>query len=221
MRQVLRKGRQRHGLVPSSPQTRPRPWSATAFIKARLATAVANLFRPAGPPETGQLLTVANFSDNPGRLRMRLHLPPVVPGRPLVVLLHGCGQDAAAFAAATGWIEMADRLGFPLILPEQVDANNRARCFQWFRPGDTTRDRGEAGSIAAITRAAIRRFDSDPGRVFILGLSAGGAMAVAMLAAYPDLFTAGAAVAGMPVGAARSAVQALTRMASAGPKSLS
>ncbi|MFL5280992.1 MAG: alpha/beta hydrolase family esterase [Rhodopila sp.] len=191
---------------------------AKDFIKARLGTAVATLLRPARPPEASRLLTIVGFGDNPGQLRMHVHLPPVAPGRPVVVLLHECGQNAASFAAASGWMETADRLGFPLILPEQVDANNRGRCFQWFRPKDTARDSGEAASIAAMTRAAIERFDSDPGRVFILGLSAGGAMAAAMLAAYPDLFAAGATVAGMPIGAARSALQALARMATAGPQ---
>jgi poly(hydroxyalkanoate) depolymerase family esterase len=191
---------------------------AKDFAKARLGAAVARLIRPTGRREASRLLTIADFGDNPGQLRMHVHLPPVAPGQPLVVLLHGCGQNAAAFAAASGWMETADRLGFPLILPEQLSGNNRGRCFQWFRPTDTARDGGEAASIAAMTRAAIERFDSDPGRVFILGLSAGGAMAAAMLAAYPDLFAAGATVAGLPVGAARSPLQALTRMAAAGPQ---
>jgi poly(hydroxyalkanoate) depolymerase family esterase len=168
-------------------------------------------------PETGRLVGFEGFGDNPGGLRMLAHIPPAVAGNPLVVLLHGCGQDGTQFAADSGWIEMADRLHVPLILPQQEEANNAGRCFQWFHPSDTERDQGEAGSIAAMTRAAINRFGSDPDRVFVVGLSAGGAMAVAMLAAYPDLFAAGASVAGLPVGAARSGMQALLRMASAGP----
>ena len=121
------------------------------------------------------------------------------------------------FAEASGWIELADRLRVPLILPEQAEANNAGRCFQWFQPSDTARDAGEAGSIADMTRAAVGRFNSDPRRVFVVGLSAGGAMAAALLAAYPDVFAAGASVAGLPVGAARSGMQAILRMASAGP----
>jgi poly(hydroxyalkanoate) depolymerase family esterase len=113
---------------------------------------------------------------------------------------------------------MADRLRFPLILPEQMEANNAGRCFQWFQPRDTSRDAGEAASIAGMVQGAIDRFGSDPKRVFIVGLSAGGAMAVAMLAAYPDLFAAGASVAGLPVGTAQSGMQAILRMASAGPE---
>jgi poly(hydroxyalkanoate) depolymerase family esterase len=170
------------------------------------------------PAETGRLVEFEGFGDNPGRLRMLAYVPPRTTGRPLVVLLHGCGQDPAQFAADSGWIECADRLQIPLLLPQQAEANNAGRCFQWFHPADTQRDKGEAGSIAAMTRAAISRFRTDPGQVFIVGLSAGGAMAAAMLAAYPDLFAAGASVAGMPVGAARSSMQALLRMASAGPK---
>jgi poly(hydroxyalkanoate) depolymerase family esterase len=173
--------------------------------------------RSPGNLELGGLVSLDGFGDNPGRLRMLAHVPPAVADRPLVVLLHGCGQDAAGFAADSGWTDLADRLGFALIMPEQAERNNAGRCFQWFQPSDTARDAGEAGSIAAMTRAAISRLDSDPGRVFIVGLSAGAAMAVAMLAAYPDLFAAGASVAGLPVGSARSGMQAMLRMASAGP----
>jgi poly(hydroxyalkanoate) depolymerase family esterase len=170
------------------------------------------------PTEVGRLVELQGFGDNPGRLRMLAYVPPSVAGRPLVVVLHGCGQDPAQFASDTGWIELADRLHIPLVLPQQAEANHAGRCFQWFHPSDTDRDAGEAASIAAMTRAAIGRFQSDPSRVFIVGLSAGAAMTAAMLAAYPDLFAAGASVAGLPVGAAKSSMQALMRMASAGPK---
>jgi poly(hydroxyalkanoate) depolymerase family esterase len=145
-------------------------------------------------------------------------VPNAPSGRPLVVLLHGCGQDAATFARDSGWTRAADRMGFPLIMPEQIEANNAARCFQWFHSSETTRGEGEAGSIASMTLAATDRFGSDPKRVYIVGLSAGGAMAVAMLAAYPDLYAAGASVAGLPAGAAHSGMGAILRMVSAGPE---
>jgi poly(hydroxyalkanoate) depolymerase family esterase len=188
----------------------------TGLAKAKLQAVTVP--RPDPPVRSGRLTEFNGFGDNPGRLRMRAYLPAVVAGRPLVVLLHGCGQDAAVFASDSGWTDCADRLGFALILPEQAEANNAGRCFQWFHPADTARDAGEAGSIAEMIRAGISRFGSDKRRVFVVGLSAGGAMAVALLAAYPDLFAAGASVAGLPVGAAGSGMQAIRRMASAGPE---
>jgi feruloyl esterase len=176
---------------------------------------------PPGAPraQSGALDAVANFGANPGGLSMLTYAPPSLrSGAPLVVLLHGCGQEPASFATASGWTAMADRLGTALVLPTQSPGNNRQRCFNWFRPAQIARGQGEAQSIRAMVADAVRRFDSDRGAVFIVGLSAGGAMAVAMLAAYPDVFAAGASVAGLPVGAANGVASALARMAQAGPE---
>jgi poly(hydroxyalkanoate) depolymerase family esterase len=150
---------------------------------------------------------------------MLVHAPPGTPAvrPPLVVLLHGCGQDVAGFAADSGWLALSERLGAPLLLPEQIAENNRGRCFNWFRPADTRRGRGEALSVRQMVADAVRRFGCDPRSVFVLGLSAGGAMAAALLAAYPDLFAGGAVVAGLPVGCAATVQEALSRMSSAGP----
>ena len=165
------------------------------------------------------IVEVTEFGSNPGRLAMFVRVPHDAPppNGPLVVLLHGCGQSAAGFAQITGWTERADELRIPLILPEQSGDNNHGRCFNWFRPAHARRGLGEALSIRQMVAAATRRFGSDPNRVFIAGLSAGGAMTAALLAAYPDVFTAGAVVAGVPVGAASSTSEALARMAEAGP----
>jgi len=174
--------------------------------------------QPARPtPQIGRLVELNGFGDDPGKLRMLAHLPQAAAGRPLVILLHGCAQDAAVFAGDTGWTDLADRLRFPLILPDQAEINMSGRCFDWYHESDTARDAGEAGSIASMTRAAVSHFKSDPERVFILGLSAGGAMTAALLAAYPDLFAAGASVAGVPVGAAQSGMQAIMQMRTGGP----
>jgi poly(hydroxyalkanoate) depolymerase family esterase len=164
---------------------------------------------------------VSGFGANPGGLRMLMHVSPVPPrpGAPLLVLLHGCGQDAANFAAASGFVAVADRLGAALLLPEQQAANNQGRCFNWFAPADIRRDGGEAASIRAMVAAAVRRHGSDPRRVFVAGLSAGGAMAAAMLAAYPDVFAGGAVVAGLPVGVATDISSALALMSHAGADS--
>jgi poly(hydroxyalkanoate) depolymerase family esterase len=163
---------------------------------------------------------ITDFGSNPGRLAMFVHVPtaPPIPGMPLIVLLHGCGQAATTFARDTGWLALGARLGCPIVLPEQSGKNNRGRCFNWFRPTHVRRGFGEALSIRQMIAAAIQRFGSDPNRIFIAGLSAGGAMTAALLASYPDVFAAGAVIAGLPVGAASGTSEALARMAEAGPR---
>ena len=156
---------------------------------------------------------VVAFGSNPGALRMLVHSRSRLPaGRPLVVVLHGCGQQAAAFASQSGWLGLADELGFSLLLPEQIFDNNRGRCFNWFRPDDVRRSSGEAMSIRQMLRVAVARYSSDRKRIFIVGFSAGGGMAAAMLAAYPAVFAAGSVVAGMPVGCAKSQIGAVLHM---------
>lgn len=157
---------------------------------------------------------VREFGYNPGRLRMLVYVPAASPkpDAPLIVALHGCGQGAADFADEAGWIDLAERLRLPLLLPEQVEANNRHGCFNWFRPSDTGRGRGEVLSIRRMVCHAVERFRSDPGQVFVVGLSSGAAMAAALLGAYPDVFAAGAVVGGLPVGCARNPMQALEQM---------
>ena len=156
---------------------------------------------------------VTAFGSNPGDLRMHLCTPARVhPGAPLILVLHGCKQDATGFAADAGWVALSAKLRIPLVLPEQGFRNNQARCFNWFRPGDVARGKGEAHSIRQMLRHAAKRFGSDPRRVFVVGFSAGGSMAAALLAAYPEVFAAGAVVAGTPVGCAFSTVGALLQM---------
>ncbi len=162
----------------------------------------------------GRVVEIADFGANPGRLRMLVRVPPTPPrpGAPLLVLLHGCGQDAVRFAEASGFAALADRLGAPLLLPDQQAENNAQRCFNWFQPADTRRGSGEAASIRQMAGEALRRFQADARRVFLAGLSAGGALAATLLAAYPEVFAAGGVVAGLPVGAASDVHQAVRQM---------
>jgi poly(hydroxyalkanoate) depolymerase family esterase len=139
--------------------------------------------------------------------------PRLRPGRPLVVVLHGCGRQAVAFAADSGWLALADEMGFALLLPEQVRDNIRGGCcFNWFHPNDVRRGGGEVMSIRQMLRVAVARYALDPKRIFIMGFSVGGGMAAAMLAAYPTVFPAGGVVAGVRVGCAQSQICAILHM---------
>ncbi|WP_408950134.1 PHB depolymerase family esterase [Lysobacter sp. Hz 25] len=145
------------------------------------------------------LTEVTGFGSNPGNLRMYKYVPPGLPAdAPLVVALHGCAQSAASYDAETGWELLAQRWHFALLLPQQQSANNANACFNWFESGDSTRGQGEALSI----RQMIERMRSDHAgaadRVYITGLSSGGAMTAVMLATYPEVFAGGAIVAGIP-----------------------
>jgi poly(hydroxyalkanoate) depolymerase family esterase len=150
---------------------------------------------------------------NPGNLRGRSHAPDGLRRwAPLVVVLHGCTQDAALYDHGSGWSTLADRHGFALLFPEQRRANNPLLCFNWFQSGDTRRGTGEAASIRAMIEAMAEAHDIDPARIFVTGLSAGGAMACVMLAAYPELFAAGAILAGVAYGCADSVGEAFACM---------
>jgi poly(hydroxyalkanoate) depolymerase family esterase len=166
-------------------------------------------------PEASQagLTEIADFGSNPGALRMLVHLAKgLPPGAPLVVVLHGCTQSAAAFDRACGWSELASRFGFALLLPEQRQANNSKDCFNWFAVGDARRDVGEALSIRQMVDRMVADYGLDPGRVYVAGLSAGGAMAMVMLATYPEVFAGGAIIGGLPYGSATNSRQARPAM---------
>lgn len=161
------------------------------------------------------LKRVAEFGSNPGDLAMYEYVPADLPAHaPLVVVLHGCLQRAEAFSHASGWTALARQKRFAVVFPEQTAGNNRNYCFNWFRPSAVARDRGELMSIRQMIDDVRRRHSISPDRIFVQGLSAGGAMASALLATYPDLFAGGHIVGGLPFGAAREAMTALSVMKS-------
>jgi poly(hydroxyalkanoate) depolymerase family esterase len=153
------------------------------------------------------------FGSNPGNLRMFVYRPPSLADNPaLVVVLHGCTQTAVGYDLGAGWSTLADRYGFVLLFPEQQRSNNPNGCFNWFQPAHSQRGRGEPLSIRQMIEKSIVDHGIDRRRVFVTGLSAGGAMTSNMLACYPEVFAAGAIVAGLPYGAASSVQQAFETM---------
>ena len=177
--------------------------------------ALARLRRRHAPTVSGdgRLREVPGFGANPGALRMLTYVPEALAqDAPLVVVLHGCTQTAQAYAEGAGWLELADRLGFAVVCPEQSRANNANRCFNWFEPGDTARGSGEVASIRAMIAHATAEYGIDTARVFVTGLSAGAAMAAALLASYPEVFAAGALIAGLAHGSASNVQEAVGAM---------
>ena len=175
---------------------------------ARLQAASA----PAPFESRHRLTPVEGFSANPGALKGWWYAPEGRALTGLVVVLHGCTQDAAGYDRGAGWSELAERHGFAVLFPEQQRANNANLCFNWFSAPDIGRDTGEALSIRQMVAALVQRCSIDPARIYVTGLSAGGAMAAVMLATYPEIFAAGAVIAGLPYGAALSMPQAFDRM---------
>ena len=165
------------------------------------------------PEVESPLVEVRDFGPNPGGLRMFAFIPEhLQQPRALVVVLHGCGQTAAGYDHGAGWSTLARQYGFAMLMPEQVVSNNANACFNWFNPEDTARDRGEAASIRQMIARMVEEDGIDQHRVFVTGLSAGGAMTSVMLATYPEVFSAGAIIAGLPYGVAHDVRDALTIM---------
>ena len=149
--------------------------------------------------------------------RYKLYTPPLCTSQPalaLVVMLHGCTQNADDFAAGTGMNELAREQGFIVLYPEQAKDANPQRCWNWFKHNHQRRGSGEPALIASLTQKLVQVHGINPRRVYIAGLSAGGAMAANVAAAYPDVFAAAGVHSGLPAGSARSVAEAMVQMQS-------
>ncbi|WP_375465661.1 alpha/beta hydrolase family esterase [uncultured Methylobacterium sp.] len=175
--------------------------------------------RPAGPAPGGDGSFVTRAFNGPaGSREYRLFIPsrPQTPAA-LVVMLHGCNQTPDDFAVGTGMNRLAERDGLFVAYPAQTGRANPQRCWNWFEPRDQRRDSGEAAIIAGLTRAVMAEHAIDPARVFIAGLSAGGAAAANVARAFPDLYAAVGVHSGLAAGCARDVGSALMAMQQGAP----
>jgi poly(hydroxyalkanoate) depolymerase family esterase len=151
---------------------------------------------------------------------MYSYVPERLPANaPLVVVLHGCTQSAASYNKGSGWSTVADRYGFALLLPQQNWNNNPLRCFNWFKPEDNEREKGEPLSIRQMVDRMVADHGLDRRRVYVTGTSSGGAMTTIMLATYPEVFAGGAVLAGVPYRTARGLQEGLESIFQGRPRS--
>ena len=200
----------------SSPVSSPTNEAAPATARAP-ATEPA----PAEPPSTAPApatgrgeFTLGTQRRGTQSLHYKLYIPPGDAGRtlPLVVMLHGCTQNPDDFAIGTAMNERAREQGFFVLYPAQSQNANPQRCWNWFKHNHQQRGSGEPALIADMTLAVIKQHGIDARRVYIAGLSAGGAMAAIVGAAYPEIFAAIGVHSGLPRGAARNLPEALAAM---------
>lgn len=169
-------------------------------------------------PDGARFLSLTHAGPQ-GSRDYRLYVPATQPDgpMPLVVMLHGCTQSPEDFAIGTGMNTLAEEFGCLIAYPAQPQAANAQKCWNWYQPGDQARGRGEPAIIAGIVRDILRDHPADTGRVYAAGLSAGGAAAAIIGAAYPDLFAAVGVHSGLPVGGAQDVPTALAAMSGGSP----
>lgn len=189
-----------------------RPADHAAGVDGDAVIDVAARVVPAGA-DAGRFEAHA-FSNDAGTRSYKLYVPASKPQGPcaLVVMLHGCTQSAADFAAGTRMNRLADEHGFLVVYPEQAAHANASKCWNWFKPQDQLRGAGEPSLIAGIVLDVARRQGADPRRIFVAGLSAGAAMAVVLGETYPELFAAVGVHSGLPYGSAHDMPSALAAM---------
>ena len=207
-----------HAIGPAAPAltTERSVWNLLDRLHERFGRA-APVPEPGYRPEAGKFLG-RSYRNGAGARAYRLYIPSGYCGDPvpLVVMLHGCTQSPEDFAAGTRMNRHAEELTCLVAYPEQSATANKSRCWNWFRPEDQQRGCGEPALIAGITQQVISDFAIDSARVYIAGLSAGGAAASIMGAAYADLYAAVGVHSGLAAGIAQDMPSAFAAMRQGG-----
>jgi poly(hydroxyalkanoate) depolymerase family esterase len=206
--------------APTAAAPTAQPRSPLRETLRRIAAGGMPAARKTGSTAPGVLPHGAAFraevlADASGPRDYRLYIPASAGGKrdlPLVVMLHGCTQTPEDFATGTGMNALAEEFGCLVAYPAQPGAANANKCWNWFRPEDQARGKGEPASLAAVTRRILHDHPVDPARVYVAGLSAGGAAALIMADAYPELFAAVGVHSGLPLGAAHDIPSAFMAM---------
>ena len=212
--------------APASPPAAS-PWIFDGYVTELPTKPSAPVTPPAEAPtrpairDTAEAFVEGRFEHALGALQYKLYTPPgpQAQSMPLVLMLHGCTQDPDDFAAGTGMNAIALEHGFAVLYPAQQQTANSQRCWNWFKPTDQQRDGGEAALLAALVQHVTAQHAIDPRRVYVAGLSAGGAMASILGHTHPDLFAAVGVHSGLACGAANGLISALSVMKSGNGRS--
>ena len=211
------------GLLEATRLTRAgRLADATAAIQRALGQQAVSKPKPRARPQTAEIpegragqFIAGSYAHPQGTRPYKLYIPTgYAAGKalPLVVMLHGCTQNPDDFAAGTRMNTIAEERQCFVLYPAQTKSANGSRCWNWFKRAHQRRDKGEPAILAGMTREVLKRYGMDASRVYVAGLSAGGAMAAVMGAAYPDIYAAIGVHSGLPVGSAHDVQSAFAVM---------